>query len=201
MKSADSYAFRLSTMKPRLRLKLYSRIVLTSHGKIERNVLTMRQRSLPQASPTLSLKVSVTGPPGSLPVIQLNGSSVLIMIISGNVTIQVMPRVPIVLNFFPRLCQILTFHRVVSGRAFKIISYPSPTSSFHPASRCRGSTLAGVVIDIEGGFAMTLTTAFLATALFVPSIPVCRQDDDSPSQGSKESQPHWMFITPGSISN
>ena len=179
MKSADSYAFRLSTTKPRLRLKLYSRIVLTSHGKIERNVLTMRQRSLPQASPTLSLKVSVTGPPGSLPVIQLNGNSVLIMIISGNVTIQVMPRVPIVLNFFPRLCQILTFHRVVSGRAFKIISYPSPTSSFHPVSRCRGLTSAMVVI--EGGFAMTLTTAFLATALFVPSMPPPEYDGRSGS--------------------
>jgi hypothetical protein len=34
-----------------------------------------------------------------------------------------------------------------------------------------------VVIDIEGGFAMTLTTAFLATALFVPSMPPPEYDD------------------------
>jgi hypothetical protein len=37
--------------------------------------------------------------------------------------------------------------------------------------------LAGVVIDIEGGFVMTLTTAFLATALFVPAMPPPEYDD------------------------
>ena len=34
-----------------------------------------------------------------------------------------------------------------------------------------------MVIDIEGGFAMTLATAFLATALFVPSMPPPEYDD------------------------
>ena len=153
MKSTDSYAFRQSTTKPRLQLKRYSRTALTSHGRTERSVLTMLQRSLPQVSQILSRKVSATGLPWSLSVIQLNGSSVRTMTIFGDATILVMPRVPIGLSFFPRLCQIRTSLRAANGLAFKIISYPSPTNFFPPGSRCRGLTSALVVIDVEGVYA------------------------------------------------